>query len=84
MVANHDNIAEMRLESQFEKLLSVNALKYVEWSRGPILFIIDALDECGSQADRNISMQVLSKGFSDLPLFGLWLLAGRNQTSSAH
>jgi hypothetical protein len=33
------------------------------------LLVIDALDECGSEADRKILMQVLSKGFSDLPSF---------------
>jgi hypothetical protein len=69
VVANNDNIADMRLEFQFEKLLSANALKSVEWSGGPIILIIDALDECGSQADRKILMQALSKGFFDLPSF---------------
>jgi hypothetical protein len=69
VVANYDNIAIMPLEFQFDNLLSANALKSVEWSEGPIVLIIDALDECGSEADRKILMQVLSKGFSDLPSF---------------
>jgi hypothetical protein len=34
---------------------------------GPIVLAIDALDEYGSEADHKILMQVLSKGFSDLP-----------------
>src|SRR6266576_2859839 len=69
VVTNNDNMAGMPLQFQFERLLSANVLKSVEWSRGPIVFIIDALDECGSEADSKILMQVLSKSFSDLPSF---------------
>ena len=69
VVESNDNIAGMPLEFQFENLLSAEALGSVEWSGGPILLIIDALDECGSEADRKILMQVLSKGFSHLPSF---------------
>ena len=69
VAANNENIAERTLEFQFEKLLSTNALKPVEWSGGPIVLIIDALDECGSEADRKKLLQVLSKGFSNLPSF---------------
>ena len=69
VVANNENIAEMPLEFQFSNLLSASALKTVEWSGGPIVLIIDALDECGSEADRKILLRVMSKGFSDLPSF---------------
>ena len=69
VVATYENIAEMPLGFQFENLLSANALKSVKWCRGSIILIIDALDECGSEADREILMQVLSKGFSRLPSF---------------
>ena len=84
VVANNDNIAEMRLESQFEELLSANALKSVEWSRGPVVLIVDALDECGSQADRKILMQVLSKGFSDLPSFIRIMVVSRQEPDIQH
>ena len=77
VVENHENIAEMPLEFQFEQLLSVNALKSVEWSEGPILLIVDALDECGSEADRKILMQALSKSFSGLPSFIRIMLVSR-------
>ena len=69
VVVTYENIAEMPLGFQFENLLSANALKSVKWCRGSIILIIDALDECGSEADREILMQVLSKGFSRLPSF---------------
>ena len=69
VLENMENIAEMPLELQFERLLSAKTLESAEWSGGPIVLIIDALDECGSEADRKILMRVLSKGFSDLPSF---------------
>ena len=69
VVANYDNIAGMPLAFQFDNLLSANALKSVKWPGRPIFLIIDALDECGSEEDRSILMQVLSKGFSNLPSF---------------
>ena len=69
VVENYGNMAEKTLEFQFEHLLSANALESVKWSGGPIVLIIDALDECGSEADRKILMRVLSKGFTNLPSF---------------
>ena len=80
VVANHDNIATMPLEFQFENLLSANALRSVEWSGEPIVFIIDALDECGREADRKVLMQVLSKGFSNLPSFIRIMVASRPES----
>ena len=69
VVTKNENIAEMPLEFQFSNLLSASALESVDWPGGPIVLIIDALDECGSEADRKILLRVLSKGFSDLPSF---------------
>ena len=79
VVSTHENIAGMPLEFQFETLLSDNALKSVEWSGGPIVLIIDALDECGSEADRKILMQVLSRGFSRLPSFIRIMVVSRQE-----
>ena len=79
VVANYDNIAVMPLEFQFNNFLSANALKSVEWSGGPIVLIIDALDECGSEADRKILMQVLSRGFSSLPSFIRIMVVSRQE-----
>ena len=84
VVAHYDNMAEMRLEFQFEKMLLADALKSAEWSGGPILLIIDALDECGSQADRKTLMQVLSKGFSNLPSFIRIMVVSRQEPDIQH
>ena len=77
VIENNEHIAGMPLEFQFEQLLSANALKSVEWSEGPILLIVDALDECGSEADRKILMQALARSFSGLPSFIRILLVSR-------
>jgi hypothetical protein len=83
LVKQDSNITIASLEYQFQNML-IYALKSVEWSRGPIVLIIDALDECGREADRKDLMQALSRGFSDLPSFELWLLAGRSQILNTH
>ena len=80
----NDNIAGMPLEFQFKNLLSINALKSVEWSGGPILLFIDALDECGSEADRKILLRVLSNGFSDLPSFIRIMVVSRKDLDIPH
>ena len=79
VVEENNKIAGMPLEFQFKNLLSANALESVKWSGGPIVMIIDALDECGSEADRKILLQVLSKGFSDLPSFIRIMLVSRQE-----
>ena len=68
LVKEDSRITITPLEYQFQNLL-ISALKPVEWSRGPIVLIIDALDECGREANRKDLMQALSKGFSNLPSF---------------
>ena len=84
VVANNENIAGMPLDFQFRNLLSANALKSVEWSGGPIVLVIDALDECGSEADCKILMQALSKGFSDFPSFIRIMVASREELDIQH
>ena len=72
-------IAEMPLDFQFANLLSEKALGSVEWSRGPIVLVIDAFDECEGETDRKILLQALSKGFSDLPSFIRVILVSRQE-----
>jgi hypothetical protein len=80
VVAINENIAGMHLDFQFANLLSANALKSVEWSGGPIVLVIDALDECGSEADRKVLMQALSKGLSGLPSFFRIVVVSRQES----
>jgi hypothetical protein len=83
-VKNHNNIARMPLAFQFETLLSANALKSVKWSGDPIVLIIDALDKCGSERDRKILMQALSKGLSNLPSFMQIMIVSRPESDIQH
>ena len=69
----------MPLEFQFATLLSANALRSVEWTRGSIIIVVDAIDESGSEADRKILMQALSKGLSSLPSFIRIMVVGRQE-----
>ncbi|KZP33641.1 hypothetical protein FIBSPDRAFT_1036166, partial [Athelia psychrophila] len=77
IVKDTPNIANMTLAVQFAKLLSVTALGDVPWTRGPILVVIDALDEAGSTTERADLMRVLSKGVSTLPWFLRLLIVSR-------
>ncbi|KAF8712129.1 hypothetical protein AX14_013128 [Amanita brunnescens Koide BX004] len=84
VVADNENIAGMPLEFQFESLLSANALKSVEWPGGPIVLVVDALNECGSEADLKKLMRVLSKGFSDLPSLLRIMVVSRPELDIEH
>jgi hypothetical protein len=79
VVAIHENIAGMPLSFRFATLLSANTLKSAEWSGGPILFVINTLDECRSATDHKVLMQALSTGFSDLPLFIQIMVVSRQE-----
>jgi NACHT domain len=80
IVESIPRIAEMPLAFQFTNLLSAQALEAVEWSGGPVVVVIDSLDECGSETDREVLMQALSKGFSDLPSFMRVIVVSRPET----
>lgn len=75
IVENRPNIADMPLASQFSSLLSNNALGDLPWSRGPVLVVIDALDESGSASEREDLLKVLSE--AELPRFLRVLIVSR-------
>ncbi|KAF7979561.1 hypothetical protein HWV62_41836 [Athelia sp. TMB] len=77
VITNIPNIANMSLALQFLKLLSATALGDIQWTRGPVLVIIDALDESSSGTGRKNLLQVLSEGFFNLPHFLRLLVVSR-------
>ncbi|KZP21256.1 hypothetical protein FIBSPDRAFT_1044218 [Athelia psychrophila] len=79
IVEGTPNIAFMPLAVQFSKLFSGTALGDVPWSRGPILVVIDALDEAGSVIEREDLIKVLSEGASKLPWFLRLLIVSRRE-----
>ncbi|EJC99178.1 WD40 repeat-like protein [Fomitiporia mediterranea MF3/22] len=71
-LASHIIPAAKRLKSssparQFEKLL-LNPLRSVKDVKGPIIIIIDALDECGTAEQRREILELLKVNFANLPL----------------
>ena len=69
IVESNPRIADRPLDFQWANLLSAEALHSVEWSGGPILVVIDALDECENETGRKTLMQTLSNRLTDLPPF---------------
>lgn len=74
------NIAMQPLADQFELLLSVTALDNAAWSRGPVLVVVDALDESGSADERGDLLRVISEGASKLPRFLRILVVSRPES----
>ncbi|KAF8239899.1 hypothetical protein L208DRAFT_1560170 [Tricholoma matsutake] len=79
IMESHPNIASMPLEFQFKNLLTKQALAGVEWSGGPVILVIDALDECGNADDRKVLMRALSMGFLALPPFIRVMVVSRRE-----
>ncbi|KZP17443.1 hypothetical protein FIBSPDRAFT_957250 [Athelia psychrophila] len=77
IVNDTPDIASMPLAVQFSKLFSATALGDIPWSRGPVLVVIDALDEAGSVKEREKLLKVLSEGASKLPWFLRLLIVSR-------
>lgn len=62
------HIARMQLDAQFRELLKQPLESAAAISQeGPIVIIIDALDECGSAADRTRLLSLLAKETAQLP-----------------
>ena len=80
VVESNPNIADMPFDFQFANLLSAKALQAVEWSGAPVVLVIDALDECGSEMERKKLLQALSKGFQDLPPFIRVIVTSRQES----
>ncbi|KAJ7185080.1 WD40 repeat-like protein [Mycena pura] len=67
------------LPTQFETLL-LQPLQSVEHLiQGPILIILDALDECGEPSSRNVLLSTISTEFHKLPAFIRFLITSRHE-----
>ena len=84
IVESIPRIAEMPLEFQIANLLSMKAMESVVWSGGPIVLVIDALDECGNNKHRKELLQALSKGFHKLPAFIRIMVISRQESDIQH
>jgi hypothetical protein len=79
------DIAEASLAVQFRKLIeeplaSVESLHF----GGPVVIVVDALDECGNATSRKGLLSILSQGFAKLPSFIRILVTSRRERDIAH
>ena len=70
-------IADKSLESQFEKLLKAPLIAAAKKLTGPIIIVLDALDECGDQASRQELLEILGANLPTLPPIFRWLVTSR-------
>jgi len=84
IVENTPRIAEMPLDFQITNLLLIKAMELVEWSGGPIVLVVDALDEPASNSHRKELLKALSKGFHDLPSFLRVVVVSRQESDIQH
>ena len=70
-------IAEKSLQLQFEKLLRVPLVAAAKKLTGPIIIILDALDECGDRTSRSELLAILGANLSTLPSVFRWLITSR-------
>jgi NACHT domain len=78
-IINKDRMIPLcALSSQFTKLI-INPLSSLEvlHSQGPILIVLDALDECGSPDERQKLLKVLAEQVKDLPSNLRFLITSR-------
>lgn len=73
---SNKDIASLSDQENFEILLK-NVLLSADDVAGPILIILDGLDECGSSMDRCTLMRWLEHDFSELPLKFRFLITSR-------
>ena len=70
-------IAEKPLRSQFETLLQVPLRTAAKKLTGPIIIVLDALDECGDPSTRQDLLEILSTKLPTLPSIFRWLITSR-------
>ena len=68
------------LDMQFQKLLKEPLAELTsELDTGPIVIVLDALDECGTAATRRELLHTLSEGLARLPVMFRLLIASRDE-----
>ncbi|KIM74793.1 hypothetical protein PILCRDRAFT_693732 [Piloderma croceum F 1598] len=73
----HGAMNSYSLREQLEKFIvePMNSVLFV----GPVLIVVDALDECGVESERREVLEAIAKGFPKLPSFIKVLLTSRNE-----
>jgi hypothetical protein len=78
VVKDNQNIANENIYSQFKKLLLEPLSSLVDLQlEGPIVVVLDAMDECGGPGERKPLLKVLAEEFPRLPSFLRVIVASR-------
>ena len=76
-IAEDQSIADKPLKVQFNKLLHVPLASAAKTLTGPIIIVLDALDECGIQGSRMTLLKVLGTELATLPHIFRFLITSR-------
>ena len=79
VIQNRPDIVNTPFHEQLRGLLlePLDATKYLD-TNGPIIIIIDGLDECGDETTRSALLKALSEGLSKFPSGFRFLIASRD------
>ncbi|KAF7360002.1 WD40 repeat-like protein [Mycena venus] len=69
----HPHIVDASFEDQFQRLLVEPLDRAKDHIRGPIIIILDALDECGDSESRRHLVSMISNRFSSLPMLRVFI-----------
>ncbi|KAF7363054.1 WD40 repeat-like protein [Mycena venus] len=68
VMRQHPHIVDASIEDQFQRLLVEPLDRAKDHIHGPIVIILDALDECGNPESRRHLISMISNRFASLPL----------------
>ncbi|KAL5480301.1 hypothetical protein ACEPAI_1571 [Sanghuangporus weigelae] len=83
-VENDKDIGSASSEAQFRKLLLQPLLDAASAMTGPVIVVLDALDECGMADSRRGLMKLFREEFSKLPKTFRFLITSRRETDINH
>ncbi|EJC98391.1 WD40 repeat-like protein [Fomitiporia mediterranea MF3/22] len=72
-------IAQAMAATQFESLLYHPLASVSDAMQGPVVIVLDALDECGSEGTRRMLLESLRKGLPSLPKQFRFLITSRKE-----
>ncbi|EJC98165.1 WD40 repeat-like protein, partial [Fomitiporia mediterranea MF3/22] len=87
MIANHvmeaiqqdNDIAQASGTVQFERLINDPLVHSGEAMQGPVIIVLDALDECGTEKNRRGLLELLREGLPGLPKNFRFLITSRKE-----
>ncbi|EJC98417.1 WD40 repeat-like protein [Fomitiporia mediterranea MF3/22] len=79
-IKRDNNIAEATAATQFENLLHSPLVSSRDAMQGPVVIVLDALDECGTEKSRQSLMQSFRKGLRLLPKNFRFLITSRRES----